>query len=333
MPPRLVPPPRIVTDISSPNFDPSRFGGKITMIVKHITAGGFYGSLANLRDPKPGNPGHRVSANALIDRDGTLYYLVDADMTAWANGIGYQSDLSIREIAEHQGQWNEWSYSIEHVGDGDGIITEKQFNTSLWLDYQIVQWTKQLYGNDLSLDNQHVIGHHQIYALHICPGPQFPMERFYAAYRGEGYQQTPTPTKEVTEVSITPGDFIRTPVDAATTKRRDLPEETTNEYNLFVEGVSSPLGAITMFNGSDDQTVQITAVRYMQEAGHNYTLTVFASPDGRVTDERINDKARLGPRECGYLGIPQGYHGNLTIYTSGPPLTYCTKRELYKAVG
>ncbi len=80
----------------SPNFGDRR-GKRVDLIVLHYTAmASAAEALARLCDPGP-----EVSAHYLIDRDGTVFHLVDEAMRAWHAGAGEwggEGDVNSRSI-------------------------------------------------------------------------------------------------------------------------------------------------------------------------------------------------------------------------------------------
>lgn len=83
-----------------------------TCIVIHATAGGFQGSLRELCDPKPEAPEKRVSAHYLIDKDGTVYRLVNEADIAWHAGSSFwQGKPNV----------NSFSIGIELVNANNGL--------------------------------------------------------------------------------------------------------------------------------------------------------------------------------------------------------------------
>jgi N-acetylmuramoyl-L-alanine amidase len=80
----------------SPNFGDRR-GKRVDLIVLHYTAMASAAEvLARLCDPGP-----EVSAHYLIDRDGTVFALVDETMRAWHAGAGEwggEGDVNSRSI-------------------------------------------------------------------------------------------------------------------------------------------------------------------------------------------------------------------------------------------
>ena len=84
-----------VVDASSPNHA-SRQGQSIQYLVMHNTDGPGPGSLATLRDPAT-----QRSAHYMVDRDGTIYQLVQDSETAWHSGdkLINQQSIGIEIVA------------------------------------------------------------------------------------------------------------------------------------------------------------------------------------------------------------------------------------------
>lgn len=107
------------------------------LIVLHITAGPSAQSAINTF--KASVAPHRVSAHFCIERDGTVYQLVDTGRTAW-----------------HASQVNSRSIGIEHAAiPGKLPVTDAQYAASAAL----VAW---LCGElRIPCDSDHVMGHNQ----------------------------------------------------------------------------------------------------------------------------------------------------------------------------
>lgn len=91
----------------SPNHEPRPAGMIINTVVLHHTGGDFGPSLNWLMNPASG-----VSTHYLIDRDGSIYELVEEGREAWHAGYSL-----------HKGRENvnDFSIGIELVNDGDGV--------------------------------------------------------------------------------------------------------------------------------------------------------------------------------------------------------------------
>ena len=107
------------------------------LIVLHITAGPSAQSAINTF--KSSVAPNRVSAHFCIDRDGTIYQLVDTDRTAW-----------------HASEVNSRSIGIEHAAIPEAMpATDAQYSASAVL----VAWLC----SELAIpcDADHVMGHNQ----------------------------------------------------------------------------------------------------------------------------------------------------------------------------
>jgi N-acetyl-anhydromuramyl-L-alanine amidase AmpD len=130
------------------------------LVVLHITAGPTAQSAINTF--RTSVAPHRVSAHFCIDRDGTVYQLVDTERTAW-----------------HASQVNSRSIGIEHAAiPGTLPVTEAQYAASAAL----VAW---LCGElQIPCDSEHVMGHNQASPAdgHVgCCEPTLSVEKVIAA--------------------------------------------------------------------------------------------------------------------------------------------------------
>jgi hypothetical protein len=91
----------------SPNHEARPAGMLVNTVVLHHTGGDFGPSLNWLINPASG-----VSSHYLIDRDGSIYELVDESRESWHAGYSL-----------HKGRENvnDFSIGIELVNDGDGV--------------------------------------------------------------------------------------------------------------------------------------------------------------------------------------------------------------------
>lgn len=150
-----------VVQAPSPNYN-SRNGADIDAIVLHHTASNNgAGDIAWLRNPKS-----QVSAQYVLDRDGTIYQLVGDEKRAWHAGEsalnGVPTDVNGRSIG------------IEIVNDGSGKtpFTEAQYKSL----GQLVGYLKQRY--DVPMKN--IVGHKDVAVPHgrkNDPAPNFDWNR------------------------------------------------------------------------------------------------------------------------------------------------------------
>ncbi len=150
----------------TPNFSVGRNGRTIIAIVDHITAGSASGAIAWLS-----NPASQVSAHYLVDRAGAIYQLVKDEDTAWHAGAVNNPNWSLYDGTNP----NRYTLGIEHEGY-DGTLTETQYQSTLWLQQQLITKWK------LPITTDHIIGHYRIDSVNRpnCPGPNFPWSRLFA---------------------------------------------------------------------------------------------------------------------------------------------------------
>ena len=60
----------------------------------------------------------------------------------------------------------------------DGSLTQKQYQTTLTLMCKIIDYIKNTYGVDFKIDEQHIVGHHDLNPIVrlSCPGDKFPIK-------------------------------------------------------------------------------------------------------------------------------------------------------------
>lgn len=178
-----------ITKKNSPN-KMSRQGWKPDMIVNHITEGSYAGAVSWLCNPKSG-----ASAHFVISRKGEITQLVDIREAAWANGTStdpnknnYYGKSSLKLVRDRKTNANYYTISIEHEGfykNGYGALTPKQLEASIWLHKHIIEEVKKIYGIEIPLDRNHIVGHYQIDPIRKpnCPGRAFQFDEIIQALR------------------------------------------------------------------------------------------------------------------------------------------------------
>jgi N-acetyl-anhydromuramyl-L-alanine amidase AmpD len=119
------------------------------------------------------NPQAHVSAHYSVSQAGTIYQHVQEDHTAWHAGI----PAPFKWNDNTKNKWpganpNSYSIGIEHEGFDDGKPwpdTQVQASASLVADI-----CKR---HGIPMDRQHIVGHHEIYAGHTCPGKACPIDQ------------------------------------------------------------------------------------------------------------------------------------------------------------
>lgn len=205
---------KLVTTYKSPNHYNGRIDSsyrlwKADVIVFHQTGGDSLSPALNWYM----NPNAQVSPNWLIDKDGTIYQLVDPDNAAWCNGTttspsepryyGYALSEIVKSRASNA---NFYSYSAEFVHCGYGNITDAQKTAAVELIQQIIIPHMKKNGITPQIDRQHVIGHTEVTPKTRdpeklnCPGKQFPFDEIITRVNGKTVTTTSdniTPVKNI----------------------------------------------------------------------------------------------------------------------------------------
>lgn len=165
---------------TSPNHF-SRSGWKPDMIVCHIAEGTYDGTIGWLC-----NPASQTSAHFVVGRDGRAAQLVPLSEAAWCNGTSteandnrYYGKSTLEAVRSRRTNANLYTVSIEHEGywkDGHGKLTAQQREATTELIRYIRSEVKQLYGTEIPVDREHIVGHCEINPITkpCCPGENFP---------------------------------------------------------------------------------------------------------------------------------------------------------------
>jgi N-acetyl-anhydromuramyl-L-alanine amidase AmpD len=144
--------------------DPNNYHTGRTMqpdrIVVHVTEGDRGSVRAWFNDPNNGN----ASSHFMVCTDGSIDEFVALEDRPFAQGVVDRPTAAI-VLARHGVNPNQYCVSIEHEGDGQHELTEPQRASSLWLIHHLVG----LYPA-ITLDREHILGHHEIRASKTCPG-------------------------------------------------------------------------------------------------------------------------------------------------------------------
>ncbi len=176
---------RTIAWAGTPNFRQGRSGRQPVAIVNHITAGAFPGCLSWMQ-----NPAAEASAHYLVTKYGQIYKLVKDEDTAWHAGGVNKPNWPLYDGTNP----NRYTIGIEHEGQPGDVMTEEQYQATLWLHRQLIaRW-------GIPVDRDHIIGHYRIDSVDRpnCPGPGFPWDRLFADLKGD--------EKEIQAVTIRVGD-------------------------------------------------------------------------------------------------------------------------------
>lgn len=159
----------------------SRRGHVPSMIVNHIT--GSTKSSAHSWFTSPNN--NQSSGHFLVTKLGEIWQYVDIKDNAWCNGLS-KSTRSRATSPYVLQYWKEngfvnpnwFSVSIEHESKGEPL-TEAQYQATLWLHKHIIKEVKRIYGYDIPVSRERIIGHKEIDKVNkpYCPMTSFPYDR------------------------------------------------------------------------------------------------------------------------------------------------------------
>ena len=149
----------------SKNFHAGRSGGmKPEMIVIHLMDGEHIEGC----DAWFNNPAAVVSAHYGIAQDGRVHQYVKEEDTAYHTGRVVSPSAKL----PHPGiNPNAYTIGIEHAGVPTDVWTDAMYEASAALIAEIsTRWS-------IPLDRAHIVGHHEIYAPKVCPGPHCDLDR------------------------------------------------------------------------------------------------------------------------------------------------------------
>lgn len=157
--------------IPSPNFNRGRQNYKPIAIVIHIMQGTLQGTGTWFSQPSS-----QVSAHYGVGKSGEIHrYVMETDV-AWHAGRVTDPDWKylIKAGNGNVVDPNLYTIGIEHEGNADSAWTDEMYNSSSALIADIAaRW-------NIPLDRDHIIGHHQIYAVKSCPGEKVDLDQLIA---------------------------------------------------------------------------------------------------------------------------------------------------------
>lgn len=161
----------------------SRNGHIPDLIVCHITDGAYDGTIEWEQ-----NPDSEVSSHFIIARDGRVVQMVDINQCAWTQGLSASliSQATLKVVRDRGVNPNDYCVSIEHEGFYEktkGALTDAQLASTIEVIKFIISEVKRIYGIDIPVNRQHIVGHCEINPINKeqCPGELFPFERIIAA--------------------------------------------------------------------------------------------------------------------------------------------------------
>jgi len=215
---------------NSPNINKGRQGWKPDIIVCHITEGSFDGAVSWLS-----NPVSQVSSHFVVGQDGQIVQLVSIEDTAWMNGTttadGSRCNKysKVAAVCERNVNANLFTIGIEHEGrtaETGGALTPAQQAATIRLITFIREEVRRIYGIDIPIDRQHIVGHSDIVPQWKpdCPGSKFQFDEIIAALKGgvtsppaQTIPNTSCPAGNVNNLNP-PSDWARTAWEWAVSK-------------------------------------------------------------------------------------------------------------------
>lgn len=179
-----------IINVPSPNFTSGRKGYTPITIVIHIMEGSLLGTDSWFKSTTS-----QVSAHYGIGTSGEVHQYVKETDTAWH--AGRVSSPSWRLIKTSGGAFinpNYYTIGIEHEGSTDTEWSDAMYNASSEMVKSISsRW-------NIPLDRDHVIGHHEIYAVKTCPGHKVDLNKLIALASGSPVPQ-PIPLDDIVKTA------------------------------------------------------------------------------------------------------------------------------------
>lgn len=160
-----------IKQLLTPNQS-GRGGYKPCLIVWHIAEGTYNGTIAWEQNPKS-----QTSSHFVLGKNGEVAQLVPLTEAAWTQGAVKSPTHPL--VATRKGvNPNLYCISIECEGfwkDTKGKLTDKALDSAAELTKHIVAEVKRIYGVEIPIDREHIIGHYQINSVTRphCPGELF----------------------------------------------------------------------------------------------------------------------------------------------------------------
>ena len=180
----------------SPNQSDRR-GWKPDMIVNHVSEGYFESGIGWLQ-----NPVSKASCHFFVSKKGGIAQLVPIERMAWVNGTStkasagnYYGKSKLKNVRDRKTNANYYTVGIEHEGfsykDGSGALTDAQLKATIWLHSYIIAEVKRIYGVDIPLDRDYIVGHFEVDPIRKpnCPGKNFPWDKLMQELRNNKVEE------------------------------------------------------------------------------------------------------------------------------------------------
>lgn len=169
----------------------SRYGQKPCLIVWHIAEGTYNGTIAWEQ-----NPQSQTSSHFVLGENGEVAQLVPLTEAAYTQGVVKKPTHPLVKMRTNVNP-NLYCISIECAGywsKTKGKLTEKQLQAAAELTKHIVAEVKRIYGVEIPIDRQHMIGHCEINTVTRphCPGELFPYDELISLAKSDKSVEKPT---------------------------------------------------------------------------------------------------------------------------------------------
>lgn len=169
----------------------SRYGQKPCLIVWHIADGTYNGTVAWECNPNSG-----ISSHYVLGENGEITQLVPLTEAAYTQGVVKKPTHPLVKMRTNVNP-NLYCISIECAGywsKTKGKLTEKQLQAAAELTKHIVAEVKRIYGVEIPIDRQHMIGHCEINTVTRphCPGELFPYDEIISLVKNDKPVKKPT---------------------------------------------------------------------------------------------------------------------------------------------
>ena len=183
----------------------SRGGYKPCLIVWHIADGTFNGTVSWEK-----NPASQTSSHFVLGENGEIAQLVPLTEAAWTQGKVNNPTHPLVKMRKNVNP-NLYCISVECEGfwkDTKGKLTDKQLKAAAWLTSYIVEEVDRIYGVEIPIDREHMIGHCEINPVtrSHCPGELFQFDELIALATDTPPESTPDKPKE-TPYTVQVGAF------------------------------------------------------------------------------------------------------------------------------
>lgn len=268
----------------SPNKYNGRNGWKPDMIVCHITEGSYEGAISWLT-----NPASKASAHFVVAKDGRITQLVELTDGSWCNGTStdpnskvYYGKSTLKTVRERKTNANYYTVSIEHEGiwaQSKGKLTDAQLAATIELMKYIRSEVKRIYGIEIPIDREHIVGHYQINPVTKpnCPGSEFQFDAIIAALKGENPTVQQPESKPTTLYRVQVGAYsIRANADAQAAKLK------SKGYDTYIV-IAGGLYKVQVGAYSQKANAEAMAKRLKGDGFNCFITTEAGTPAGNAT--------------------------------------------------